>query len=94
MRLADNSNARPATGFVKASFASGVDATVYPLDSTNDQLSGLTVGTVYYLGTIGGVIATPLDAADDANTGKIDQRLGIAKSDTELLTDDYDYVVL
>lgn len=94
VRLADNSNTRPATGFVKVAVASGGTATIWPLDSTNDQLSSLTIGTDYYLGTAGGVLATPLDATDTAQAGKIDQRLGRARSATELVTDDYDYVVL
>lgn len=94
VRLADNSNSRPATGFVKTGFASSAVATIWPLDSTNDQLTGLTLGTDYYLGTAGGVLATPLDATDAAQAGKIDQKLGKARSATELVTDDYDYVVL
>lgn len=94
VRLADNSNNRPATGFVKTGFTSGQSATIWPLDSTNDQLSSLAIGTDYYLGTAGGVLATPLDATDTAQAGKIDQKLGKARSATELVTDDYDYVVL
>ena len=39
VRLADNSNSRPATGFVKSAVTSGATATIWPLDSTNDQLS-------------------------------------------------------
>lgn len=93
VRKADNSNGRWATGFVKAASASSAPATVYPLDGVNDQLTGLTIGTVYYLGTAGGTIASPLNAAS-APAGSIDQKLGIAKSATELVTDDFDYVVL
>ncbi len=92
--MADNSNARPAHGFVRESIAADAEGAGYPLDSVNDALTGLTVGTNYYLGTAGGVIAVPLAAADAGNTGKIDQKLGMAKSATELVTDDYDYVVL
>lgn len=94
VRLADNSNNRPANGFVKAAFSSAATATVYPLDAVNDELSGLTIGTDYYLGTAGGVIGTPLDATDAGNVGFIDQKLGIARSATELMTDDFDYVIL
>lgn len=93
-RLADNSNARPAHGFVRDAIASSATGTGYPLDSVNTALTGLTVGTKYYLGTAGGVLAAPLNATDVANAGKIDQKLGMAKSATELVTDDYDYVVL
>lgn len=93
-RLADSSNNRPAHGFVRSAAASAATATVYPLDGVNSALTGLTIGSTYYLGTAGAVLATPLDATDTANSGKIDQKLGVAKSATELLTDDYDYVVL
>lgn len=93
-RLADNSNNRPAHGFVRSAAASAATATVYPMDGINSALTGLTIGGTYYLGTAGAALATPLDATDTANNGKIDQKLGVAKSATELLTDDYDYVVL
>lgn len=93
VRKADNSNGRYATGFVKVGVASAAQATVYPLDGVNDQLTGLTIGSIYYLGTAGAVISTPLNAAT-ATTGTIDQKLGIARSATELVTDDSDYVVL
>lgn len=93
VRNADNSNNRPANGYVTAAVASGAQATVYDIDGINSGLTGLTIGTTYYLGTGGGTIATPLDATSAA-TGLIDQRLGIAVSATELKTDDYGYVVL
>lgn len=93
-RLADNSNNRPAHGFVRTTAAAEATATVYGLDAVNTALSGLTIGATYYLGTAGAVIATALDGTDAGNAGYIDQKLGIAKSATELLTDDYDYVVL
>ncbi|HEY3434245.1 MAG TPA: hypothetical protein VGK41_01195 [Solirubrobacterales bacterium] len=94
VRLADNSNGRPAHGFVRDAVSSAATATVYGLDAVNDALSGLTIAGTYYLGTAGGVIDTPLDPTDVGNDGYIDQKLGIAKSATELATDDYDYVVL
>ncbi len=94
VRLADNSNNRPADGFVLAEFAASSTATVYPLDSTNTALSGLTIGSRYWLGTAGGVIAVPLDEADAGNSGKVSQYLGKAKSATELITTDSDPVVL
>ena len=93
-RLADNSNGRPADGFVKVSISASATGTGFPLDSVNPALTGLTVGTAYYLGTAGGVISTPLDSTDAGNAGYIDQKLGKALSATELATDDYDYVVL
>lgn len=93
-RLADNSNGRPAHGFVKVAVAADASGIGYPLDVINSALSGLDVGTTYYLGTVGGVINTPLDPTDLGNSGYIDQKLGMATSDTELATDDFDYVVL
>ncbi|HCP54605.1 MAG: hypothetical protein CMK72_00970 [Pseudomonadaceae bacterium] len=94
VRLADNSNARQADGFVLAAVASAATATVYPLDSTNAQLTGLTIGGRYFLGTAGAVTDTPLDETDAGNVNKVSQYLGVAKSATELVTDDDGYVVL
>lgn len=94
MRLADNSNGRAADGFVTEAVASAAVGSVYPLDGTNASLTGLTVGTHYWLGTAGGVVATPLDEADAGNVNKISQYLGVAKSTTELVTNDDGYVVL
>lgn len=93
VRLADNSNGRPAHGYVLAAVASAASAAVYDLDGVNSQLTGLTPGSTYYLGTAGGVITPALDATTAA-TGAIDQKIGVALSATELDTDDYDYVVL
>lgn len=93
-RLADNSNGRQADGFVLEEFAGAATATVYPLDGTNAQLTGLTIGARYWLGTAGAVIDTPLDETDAGNANKISQYLGVAKSTTELVTDDSGYVVL
>ena len=94
MRLADNSNGRQADGYVTAAVTSGAVGTGYPLDGTNAQLTGLTVGTRYWLGTAGGVTPTPLDEADAGNANKISQYLGVAKSTAELVTDDQGHVVL
>lgn len=84
MRLADNSNNRPAWGYVTAAVAADASGTAYRLNTINANLSGLTPGSEYWLGTAGGVIATPLDPVLDVN--KCDQYLGTAKSDTELVT--------
>lgn len=94
VRLADNSNGRPADGYVLDAVASSANATVYPLDGTNSELSGLTPGSEYWLSTAGGVIAVPLDETDDGNAGKISQYLGKAKSTTELITTDDAPVIL
>jgi hypothetical protein len=93
-RLADNSNGRQADGYVSAEFLSAATATIHPLDSVNAQMSGLTIGARYWLGTAGGVTATPLDETDTDNANKVSQYLGVAKSESELITDDLGYVVL
>jgi hypothetical protein len=94
VRLADNSNGRVAHGFVVDTVSSSATATVYPIDGVNAELSGLTIGSEYWLGTAGGVISTALDATDVANANKVCQHLGIAKSATELVTEDQGYVIL
>ncbi len=93
MRLADNSNGRPAHGYVLAAVASAATGAAYDLDGVDTQLTGLTIGATYYLGTAGGVITPALDSTT-ATAGSIDQKIGVALSATELDTDDYDYVVL
>ena len=93
-RLADNSNGRQADGYVKDSVSNAGAATVYPLDGVNSALTGLVVGTRYYLGTAGGVIAAPLVETDTANANKISQCLGVAQTATELITDDLGFVIL
>jgi len=94
VRLADNSNGRQADGYVLEEFASAATATIYPLDGTNAELTGLTIGARYWLGTAGGVTATPLDETDTGNVNRISQYIGVAKSPTELVTDDDGYVLL
>lgn len=93
-RLADNSNGRPAHGFVAEAVSAAATATVYPLDGVNADLAGLTVGGEYWLGTAGGVISAALDPADAGNVNKVCQLLGEAKSATELVTEDNGYVIL
>lgn len=96
VRKADNSNGRRADGFVLSAVANAAAAIVYPLDSVNTALTGLTPGADYWLGTAGGVIAAALDETLAANQGsnKISQFLGTAKSATELITTDSDPVLL
>lgn len=53
VRKADNSNARRAHGFVRANVTSPANATVYGPGELNDQMSGLTLGAEYFLGTAG-----------------------------------------
>jgi len=92
MRLADNSNNREAHGYVTVAVTSGAAGTAYRLNTVNGNLTGLTPGASYWLGTAGGVINAPLDPA--TQTGKTDQFLGIAKSATELVTSELDAVLL
>jgi hypothetical protein len=84
MRLADNSNGRPAWGYVKGAVALAASGAAYRLNTVNANLSGLTAGADYWLGTAGGVVDTPLDPAVDI--GELDQYLGRASSATELVT--------
>lgn len=93
-RKADNSNGRPAHGYVEAAVSSAANATVKRLNTVNSHQTGLTEGNEYWLGTAGGVITAPLDATDAANANKVCQYLGIAKSATELVTVEEAPVVL
>ncbi len=70
---------KEANGFVLAAVLLGNPATVY-LDGINNQLMGLTGGTVYYLSTTAG---QPTDTAP-SGAGNVVQRLGRALSATEL----------
>lgn len=78
MRKADSSNGRRAHGFVKAAVLSSATGTAY-FDGSNDQVSGLTVGTVYFLSTTGGVTATAPTTATH-----IMQEVGVATSATSI----------
>lgn len=93
-RKADNSNARPAWGYVEAAVTSPASATVKRLNTVNASRTGLTPGADCWLGTAGGVITTALDANDVANAGKVVQYLGIAKSTTEIVTQEVSEVYL
>jgi len=79
-RKADATTAgKEANGFVLSAVTLGNNATVY-FDGTNTQLSSLTPGGVYYLGTTaGGVTDTP-----PSGSGNVLQRVGRALSATEL----------
>jgi len=92
MRLADNSNGREAWGYVKTSVSIAATGTAFRLNTVNANLTGLTAGDDYWLGTAGGVIDTPLDPAVDI--GSLDQYLGKAASATELVTAEYEPVTL
>lgn len=90
IRNADNSNNRPAHGFVKAAVSAAASGTVY-FESANDGLSALTIGSRYYLGVTGSPTATVPTFVGGA---QILQLLGVAISATEINTDIEDPVVL
>jgi hypothetical protein len=94
VRLADNSNGRVANGFVKSAVVSGASAVVYSMGVLNSNLTGLTPGVTYFLGTAGGVLATPLDSSLVGNNNKVCQEIGIAVSATEMMTSSNSYVIL
>lgn len=81
VRKADGSTTgKEANGFVVSAFSSSDVATVYFV-GVNDQLSGLTVGSRYYLDgtTAGAITATPV-----TTSGKTHQFVGKALSATSL----------
>ncbi|MED0673139.1 hypothetical protein P4S95_23475 [Aneurinibacillus aneurinilyticus] len=82
VRLADaQSVTRLAHGFVKNSVAAGGNASVY-LEGENDKLSGLTVGSEYFLdvNNKGKVVTNPY-----VTPGVVVQNLGFALSKTTIL---------
>lgn len=92
-RKADNSNGRPAHGFVKDTVVAPANVTVY-FEGANANLSGLSIGARYYLGTVGAPTGTPLDPAAPVDDGKLHQFLGVAISITEINTDIEDCITL
>ena len=90
MRLADNSNGRTADGYVLSAVSAAATGVIKSLHTgVNSALSGLTVGSRYFLGTAGGVVTS-------APTGSGDtvQCLGVAKSATELYQQPEDPVLI
>lgn len=85
-RLADNTNNRPAHGFVKTAAGLAEVATVLRLGEENDQISGLVVGTDYFLGTAGAARTWAQIQAAPFASGHLIQFLGKASDDTVLPT--------
>lgn len=85
-RLADQSNDRPAHGYVKASSTSPANCTVY-FEGSNSDNTGLTPGARQYLSTVGGT-------TEVAAISGLHQFLGIAVSATEINTDIDDEIVI
>lgn len=78
---------KEANGFVTSSIASGSTGQV-ALSGNLTGLTGLEIGTRYYLGTVGGVTKTPASGA-----GAVDQYVGKATSATTIAFRAHDYVV-
>lgn len=81
-RNADNTAvAKKAHGFTISAVTSPAAATVVLGDGVNNGVSGLTVGSEYYLGTTGAVV---VGASIPTATGSFVQRIGVARTATEL----------
>lgn len=82
VRKADATSAgKQADGFVLAGVTSGQNATVWFEESVITGLSSLTPGATYFLATTAGAAtATP-----PSGSGNVDQVIGRALSDTEIL---------
>lgn len=93
IRLANASNGREATGFVLAAFTVGQAATVYPMGEVNTAMTGLTVGTKYYLSNISsGKVITGATLFAGAANGHLIQLVGRATGATELETGKYSVI--
>lgn len=90
VRKADaTTSGKEANGYVLSSVTSGNNATVY-VEQKITGLSGLTDGSRYYLATTaGGITTTP-----PSSSGNVVQFVGRAASDTELIFQPGDPVVL
>lgn len=71
---------KPTDGFVLAGSVAGATVPVYLPGNINNQLSGLTPATYYFLSTNGAVTAT-----EPSNSGNIIQPIGKALTTTSLL---------
>lgn len=81
VRKADaTSNAKPAHGFVIANVTSPASATVYLISNKNTGVTGLTVGSDYYLSTTPGTVTTTAPSS----ASNIVQFLGRAVTTTSL----------
>jgi hypothetical protein len=82
VRNADaTANAKPANGFVLASVAAAATATIYLASQTNNAVTGLVIGSDYYLSTTPGAGTATAPSA----TGNIVQPLGRADKVTEIV---------
>lgn len=82
VRKADaTTNAKPAHGFVLVSVSNAGTASIYLPGHLNTAVTGLTIGSDYYLSTTPGQITTTAPSA----TGNIVQPVGKADKTTELM---------
>ncbi len=88
IRKADKTNGRDANGFVLESATAPAPVKVF-FEGTNSQLSGLVIGSRYYLDTAGAVTNVPT-----TTTGELHQYLGKAFSASELTTEKDDCIVI
>ena len=87
VRKADSTNnTKQANGFVKVGVSSGATAVIYT-EGDNDVLTGLVVGTRYFLGVTGGSTTTA-----PTTSGSIIQPLGVVKSATTIRFEQKEYV--
>jgi hypothetical protein len=90
MRKADNSNQRPADGYVLSAITALASGAFKELHlGQNTSLSGLTAGDRYFLGTAGDVTNTPPTAS-----GSTVQCLGIAVNATTIQQNPEDQVLI
>jgi hypothetical protein len=90
VRKADNSDStKKADGFVKSAVASGSSAVVY-LEGNNDKLTGLAVGTKYFLD--GGANAGKCTSTAPSTANSIIQYLGFTKSTSTIRFEQNDYI--
>lgn len=90
-RKADATNtSKPAHGFVLSSVTSPANATVYLISNINTAVTGLTIGSDYWLDTTAGAVTTTAPSG----SGNIVQFIGRATATTALPLTNALYTVL
>jgi hypothetical protein len=85
LALADaTTEGKEATGFVSSAYADGELATYKMIGNVIEGLSGLTPGSVYFMSTTPGALATST-AASSYVAGNVRMEVGTALSATDLL---------
>lgn len=91
VRKADASTSgKEADGFVLSAVSNGASATVYRISQSNTQLTGMTVGVRQYLST---TVPGGHQEVVPTGSGQVVQKLGIAKSATEMIFAPSDVIV-